>query len=339
MATAGVSDTPRHLAPAATEPVEPLNAPPSFSIVIAAYEAAGTIGAAVTSALEQTHPPHEVIVVDDGSRDDLAAAVEPFVDRIELLRQENRGAGPARNTAAAAASGDFIVVLDADDRYHPRRLEALADLAVERPDLDLLSTDARLLVDDREVGTFAAYTPFAVEDQRGAIFASCFVGGWPAVRRTRFDAVGGFDESLRIAQDWDCWLRVILAGAKAGFVNEPLYDYFLHGGSLASSRLTSLWERVTMLANASRSPDLRPEDRPALERALRQHREAAARATIAAALGGEEARPRLTRLAASRGLAPKVRALALLAAAAPPLARRFAPPSAPPEQRFGGTEG
>jgi GT2 family glycosyltransferase len=334
MAAAGVSEAPRHLAPPAAEQLAPLGEPPSFSIVIAAYEAAATIAAALDSALEQTLPAHEVIVVDDGSKDDLEGALEPFAGKITVLRQENRGAGPARNTAVAAASGEFVTILDADDRYHPGRLAALAGLAMERPDLDLLCTDARLLVEGRPVGTFAAQTPFAVADQRGAIFESCFVGGWPAVRRASFNAVGGFDESLRIAQDWDCWLRVILAGAQAGFVDEPLYDYFLHGGSLASSRLASLWERVTMLENAGRNPALRAEDRPALARALRRHRAQAARATIEAAVYGDAPRAGLPRLAASRGLGLRMRALALAGAAAPALARRFVPRVAPPEQRF-----
>jgi GT2 family glycosyltransferase len=338
MAAAGVSEAPRHLAPPAAEQLAPLAEPPTFSIAIAAYEAAATIGAALDSALEQTLPAHEVIVVDDGSKDDLDAALEPFAGKVTVLRQENRGAGPARNAAVAVASGEFVTILDADDRYHPRRLEALAELATERPDLDLLSTDARLLVEGRPVGTFAAQTPFAVADQRGAIFESCFVGGWPAVRRASFDAVGGFDESLRIAQDWDCWLRVILAGAKAGFVDEPLYDYFLHGGSLASSRLASLWERVTMLENAAANPDLRPGDGPALTRALRRHRDQAGRATIEAAVHGDAPRAELTRLARRRGLGPRMRALALAAAVAPALGRRLVPRMAPPEQRFGVDE-
>jgi Glycosyl transferase family 2 len=337
MAVAGLSggETPRHLAPPPAGAVAPLDRPPTFSVVIAAYEAAGTIGAALSSALEQTHPPHEVIVVDDGSEDDLAAAVAPFADRVTLLRQENRGAGPARNTAIAAAGGEFAVILDADDRYRPRRLEALAELATARPDLDMLSTDARLLVGGQAVETFATHTPFAVENQRTAILESCFVGGWPAIRRSRFEAIGGFDESLRIAQDWDCWLRAILDGAVAGFVDEPLYDYVLHGGSLASSRVRSLRERVAMLENAGRNPSLRPEERPALERALRRHRAQAAQGAIEAAAYGDGSRGEAARLVLSRGIGPRARALAALTAAAPSAARRYVPRTVPPEERFG----
>jgi GT2 family glycosyltransferase len=314
--------------------VEPLAEPPTFSIVIAAYEAAGTIERAVRSALEQTAPAHEVIVVDDGSRDDLAGALATFGEPVRLIRQENRGAGAARNTAAAAASGEFIAILDADDAYHPRRLEALAELHRSRPELDLITTDARLIVGGKETGTFAAYTPFVWEGQRTAIFEACFVGGWPAIRRSRFEAIGGFDEKLRIAQDWDCWLRAILDGAQAGFVEEPYYDYSVHEGSLSASRAPSLWERASMLEKAAANPSLREEERPALERALKMHRSRAVMADVQAALYGSAPRLRLARHALARRLEPKVRETALLAAAAPPLARRFVREDRPAEERL-----
>jgi GT2 family glycosyltransferase len=307
---------------------------PTFSIVIAAYEATGTIARAVGSALEQTLPPHEVIVVDDGSEDDLAGALAPFGEAVRLIRQENRGAGAARNAAAAAAEGEFLAILDADDAYHPRRLEALAELLRERPGLDLVTTDARLLVDGRQTGTFAAYTPFVTNGQRTAIFESCFLGGWPAVRRRRFEAIGGFDETLKIAQDWDCWLRAILDGAEAGFVPEPYYDYYVHADSLSSSRPAALWERARMLENAARNPSLRERERPALERALRMHRSRAVAADVQSCLYGTTPRRRLAREALLPGIDLRARESALIAAAAPALARRLIREDRPVEERL-----
>lgn len=302
---------------------------PTFSIVIAAYEAAGTIGRAVSSALEQTAPAHEVIVVDDGSRDDLAGALSRFGDAVTLIEQENRGAGAARNTAAAAATGTFVVILDADDAYHPRRLQALAGLAADRPELDLITTDARLMVEGEATGTFAQYTPFVTDNQRTAIFHSCFVGGWPAIRRTRFEKIGGFDESLKIAQDWDCWLRAILDGAVAGFVPEPLYDYFVQAGSLSSARAASLWERARMLEKAARSQALKPEELAALQKALRMHRSRAVMADVQEALYGSGTRLPLARRAIAPRIDRRARETALLAAVAPPLARKLLPEELP----------
>jgi len=306
---------------------------PTFSVVITAYEAAEVIAPAVESALAQTHPAHEVIVVDDGSTDDLAAALAPF-SGVELVRKENGGGASARNAGVAAASGDFMAILDADDVFHPRRLEAIFELARRQPELDLIASDARFVVDGRTAGTFLEHNPFPTANQRTAIFASCFPTGWPAVRISALREVGGFDEGMRIAYDWDCWLQMILAGSAVGMVEEPLYDYTLRGGSLASGRIASLQERVKLLEKAVANPHLRPEERPALERSLALHREQAARAAIEAALHEAGDRGDLPRLALSRQLGWRTRCLAAMSMLAPGLGRRLASVPPPPEQRF-----
>jgi glycosyltransferase involved in cell wall biosynthesis len=311
---------------------------PSFAIVITAYEAAATIGAAVDSALAQTRPAEEVIVVDDGSRDDLAAALAPYGEQVRLLRRENGGGAAARNTGAEAARSEFMAILDADDTYEPRRLEAVAALADERPELDLIATDASFVVEGAKRGTFLEHNPFPRSNQRRGIFERCFPTGWPTVRISALREAGGFDPQMRIAYDWDCWLRMILAGSAVGMVEEPLYNYILHGGSLASSRLASLRERVVLLEKAQRNPNLRGPERPALERWLGVYREQVARGAIEAALHGDGSRAELPRLLRSRGLSLRTRCLAGLAATAPPLARRLTPAPLPPEQRFGATD-
>jgi glycosyltransferase involved in cell wall biosynthesis len=130
----------RYLMPPATGELE-RGQVPTFSIVIAAHNAAGTIAEAVESALAQTLPAIEVIVGDDGSTDETAAALDPYRERIRYFRQEHRGVASTRNAALKIARGDFFAVLDADDAYLPERLEALAGLSATRPDLDLLCTD------------------------------------------------------------------------------------------------------------------------------------------------------------------------------------------------------
>jgi hypothetical protein len=310
---------------------------PSFAIVITAYEAAGTIAAAVSSALAQTRQAEEVIVVDDGSNDDLAGALAPYMDRIELVRRENGGGAAARNTGAEAARSDFMAVLDADDAYHPRRLEVIAALAAERPQLDLLTTDARLLANGKPAGTFGTFTPFVWENQRTAIFWTCFVGGWPAIRLSRLEAIGGFDEQMRIAYDWDCWLRCILDGAGAGFVDEPYYDYVLHQGSLSASRAPSLWERARLLEKAAGNPNLHEDERPELARALRMHRSRAVDAETQVALYGGGGQAGLARLALAPRLEPRVRLGAALGFLAPPLARRLVHEDRPAEERLPAT--
>ena len=335
MSTGAGAATGAVIAPEPASRLEPLREPPAFSIVIPAYQAAATIGDALRSAVEQVHAPHEIIVVDDGSTDDLDAALAPFAGSITLIRKENGGSASARNAGARAATGNFLAILDADDAYHPQRLEALAALARDRPDLDLVTTDARFVVDGRVVGSFLADNPFPASGQRAAILESCFVGGWPAVRLARLREAGGFDESLAVGHDWDAWLRLILGGSVAGLVDAPYYDYALGSGGLTARRVTSLWDRVRLLEKAWRNPALRPEERPVLTRSLRRHRSRAVLGEVQVALYGSGPRRRLPALAASRGIEARARLAAGLAAAAPPLARRLVPDEQGSERGIG----
>ncbi|MBA3865298.1 MAG: glycosyltransferase family 2 protein, partial [Solirubrobacterales bacterium] len=282
--------------------MDPLRAPPTFSIVIPAYEAADSIGDALASALGQAHPAHEVIVVDDGSGDDLEAALASFADRIVLIRKPNGGVASARNAGIEAASGDFLVMQDADDRCDPSRLAALAELASARPDLDLITTDIRFTVDGEAVGIFRDQNPFEVEDQRTAILWSCFLGGWPAVRLARLREVGGFDEDLRTGEDWDCWLRLIFSGSIAGLIEAPYYDYAIDSEGLTADRVSSLWDRVALLEKAAAEVELRDAERRQLRRSLRHQRSVAALCEARAGVERGGSRRRAARLARLPGL-------------------------------------
>ena len=169
------------LAPAPEPGLQP-GPVPTFSVVIPAYQAADTVGEAVASVFAQTVAPEELIVVNDGSTDDIEGALAPYRERITLISKENGGRASALNLGVGEAKGEYVSFLDADDAYQPERIEALGALASIRPDLDLLVTDASLEVEGRIVGRFCAETPFAVEDQRLAILDRCFIV-CPCVRR------------------------------------------------------------------------------------------------------------------------------------------------------------
>ena len=239
--------------------------PPSFSVVIAAYQSAGFIAVAVGSALEQVPPPHEVIVADDASTDDLAGALAGFGDAIRVVRIDHGGEAAAKNAGCAAASGDFIAFLDADDRFLPGRLAALSALATDRPELDVLTTDAYLVHDGTVVGR--CYGPghrFATGDQRTAILQRNFVLGLSAVRRARFLEVGGFDPAVEYTTDWELWMRLILSGSKAGFIEEPLAEYRLHADSMSARRAAMSRGRLASLARAEARTDLSAAERETL---------------------------------------------------------------------------
>jgi glycosyltransferase involved in cell wall biosynthesis/GT2 family glycosyltransferase len=257
----GESESPATCAPPADD-VEPLATTPTFSVIMAVHDAATTIGEALTSALEQVPPPLEVIVCDDGSTDDLEGALAPFRSQIRLVRKEQGGEASAKNRAAAEAVGDFVVILDADDRYLPGRLAALGALAQARPDLDILTTDAHFEVGGESIGRcYRDDFTFEVDDQRTGIIRRNFVFGLAAIRRTRFAEVGGFSEDVRHSADWDCWVRLILSGSRAGLVTAPLAAYRLHESSMNADRLSMYRGRRVTLERVLGNPDATEHER------------------------------------------------------------------------------
>jgi glycosyltransferase involved in cell wall biosynthesis len=298
---------------------------PTFSIVIAAYQAAATIGEALTSAFAQTVAPAEVVVCDDGSTDDLFGAVATYADRVTMLRQTNAGEAAAKNTGVRAAAGEFVVFLDADDLFLPERLEALAELVEARPDLDILTTDAFLELDGEVVRRcYDASWTFEVDDQRAAILERNFVFGLAAVRRRRLLELGGFDESLRYATDWDLWLRLILDGSRAGLVAEPLAKYRLSSASLSAQRAALLRGRCRVLEKALARSGLTVAERGRATRALEANRRAAllAEARQRLADGRAGARAAAWRVATARSMPLRTRLKAAAGAAAPRWASR-----------------
>lgn len=315
-----------HLAPAPPPGLAPARRAPTFSVIIAAYQAAETVGAAVASALGQTLPPEDVVVCDDGSTDELDAALAPFGDRIRVIKQANAGEGSAKNAAAREARGEFVTILDADDSYLPERLEALAELSAERPDLDILTTDARLEAN----GSFVrrCYTPdwtFPTAGQREEILRRNFVFGHAAVRRERLFEVGGFDEAIRWTADWELWIRMILSGSGVGCVAEPLAVYNLHEASLTAQRASLARGRIETLDKTARNPELSPEEHTIVARA----RQAASRELALLELresmraGGGGTRRRAIRVALERDYGARTRLKAAAIFVAPRLASRI----------------
>ena len=301
---------------------------PTFSVLIATYDAADVVGEAIESALRQTAPPLEIIISDDGSTDDIEAALRAYGDCLVVLRAPHRGVAAAKNAGVRAARGDFVAILDADDVYLPERLEALRDLAVDRPDLDILTTDAFLEADGRPLRRYyEGPIRFAVAEQRTAILAGNFILGLAAVRRDRLLAVGGFDERLTSAVDWDCWIRLILSGSYAGLVAEPLARYRLRPTGLSSKRERRLAGRIAALEKALTHADLSSVEREAASTALGfARRELLLETARAALLAGSppDARRSLRAIAADGGFPRAVRVRAAAAALAPRLASRHA---------------
>jgi glycosyltransferase involved in cell wall biosynthesis len=284
------------------------------------------VAEAVESALAQTVPAVEVVVCNDGSTDGTEEALGPYRDRIDYLWQENGGEGAAKNAAAGRASGDFLVFLDADDVFLPERLEALGELAVARPDLDVLVTDAFLELNGTPLRRcYDASWPFPVTDQRAEILGRNFVLGHAAVRHSVFLAHGGFDETIPCATDWDLWLRIVHGGAGVGLVTEPLSRYRVTPGSLSSSQERLLEGHVRVLEKAVASGQLDTKERERVLRSLANDRARLllARAKRSLLAGQPSARSLCFAVARDSRQTPASRLKSILAAVAPPVAGRL----------------
>jgi glycosyltransferase involved in cell wall biosynthesis len=296
----------------------------TLSVVIPYYRGADVIREAVESALEQTLPPDEIVICDDGSPDDLEVALGELAARITIVRKQNGGAASAMNTAARSARGEYLVQLDQDDVFEPRRLEAIAAVAVARPDLDIVATDALIECDGKTIARFSEKFPFETDTQRTAILCRC-IFAWPAIRRSLLLDVGGYDESFTTAYDLDCFMRLIYQGARAAFIDEPLYRWRLSSFSMSSDGRRNAEAHIRALEKIKSSGRLDDRERRVAESVIASQRATIVRMNAHLALEERrsDARRRSLKLVFGRDFNLATRAKATLAIVSPPLARRL----------------
>lgn len=211
------------------------------SVVIPCYNSSQTVAKAIESALGQTHPSVEVVVVDDGSTDDSAQVCARFGDRIRLVRQPNRGLSAARNAGVEAATGEYVTLLDADDMLLPACLARRVTLLDVDPKLGLVAGWFREIDAD---GNLIERTPEVRQVWREAPFRQAVRRNWgPPVgwtfRRDAYFRVGGFDPLLRSCEDWDFVIR-IASRYGIGYDTEPSVLYRKSEGQMSSHHHTML---------------------------------------------------------------------------------------------------
>jgi glycosyltransferase involved in cell wall biosynthesis len=205
---------------ATTETRQPRTAP-LVSVIIPSYNTARQISACLDSVFAQTFRDLEVIVVNDGSPDtpQLETAMQPYIDRIVYIRQENRGPSGARNTAIRAAQGKYVALLDSDDIFAPDHLENMVPVIEERG-LDLLYCDSFEVQYGVPKGPmFDRYPQVGPVTFEKLLREDCCVltSTVVALRQTLIDA-GLFDEHYRCCEDFELWLRMSSRGAKIDFI-------------------------------------------------------------------------------------------------------------------------
>jgi glycosyltransferase involved in cell wall biosynthesis len=233
----------------------------SVSLVIATYNHARFLGAAIDSAVAQTLEGVEVVVVDDGSTDDTEAVLARYGGRLRVIRQPNRGLAAARNAGLAAASGTYVSFLDADDVLLPTKLAEQAAILDRAPTVGWTYCD--VLIETTAAGAEMRASErfgYGARMLEGWLFPELIHGNFipaiaPLVRRTVLDAAGGFDERLTALEDWDLWLRLSLI-AEARYSPAVLVRYRVHPGGMSEDRSRMDRNRVRVLDKLCRA---RPE--------------------------------------------------------------------------------
>jgi glycosyltransferase involved in cell wall biosynthesis len=194
---------------------------PRVSVIVPAYNTAHLIKDCLDSVLGQSFRDFELIVVNDGSPDTatLETVLQPYLGKIVYLREDNKRAAGARNTAIRRARGEFLAFVDSDDSWFPDHLACQMRLFEEDPELDMVYADALQLCDAKAKKTFMEDCPSqgpvsfdALVVERCQIPISTVVARKDAVVRA-----GMFDESLARCDDYDMWLRSSLHGAKIAY--------------------------------------------------------------------------------------------------------------------------
>ena len=238
---------------------------PLVSIIIPTYNCRRWLGEAIDSALRQTYPHCEVIVVDDGSTDGTGELVRTcYGEQVRYFWQENQGVAQARNQGMAEARGDYLQFLDADDLLLPEKIATHVHFLEAHPEYGVVYCDVLQFLEDDRGHTWPwprlhRFRSGNILD--GIVDSDYLLPHMLLVRRSWADVVGPFDHTLPSNEDWDWFLRLAVAGARFYFLDgEPMALYRCHRTSRSHRHVQHGLSGIMVLHKLERAiPD--PDER------------------------------------------------------------------------------
>lgn len=234
---------------------------PALSVIVPAYGVGAMLYDALASLEAQSITDWEAIVIDDGDPsviDHFAAFASDI--RFRLLQTDNGGIAVARNRAIAAARAPLITLLDGDDRLTPDYMATMLAHMAENPRLGFITCDARYFGEGRTGRRFSEFQPQVlpitlerVLTRQFNVFICC------TLRRDALASINGFDPTLRSAEDFDLWIRLLGAGWPGDCIAEPLAHYRRRAGSLSSDTIGLLTASLAVYRHAAARFADRPE--------------------------------------------------------------------------------
>lgn len=201
------------------------------SVIIPCYNQSSFLSEAIQSIVDQTHESWECFIVDDGSPDDTKIIAKKWCDndpRIHYLYQENGGLSNARNFGIKNAKSDFILTLDADDKYEKTFIEKALKIFNENTSVGVVSSWVLRFRGQKEIAIIKPKGK-TVED---FLFSNA-CNGTSLFRKKCWEQVGGYDENMKIGyEDWDFYIRVCAIGWRVHIITESLFFYRQHNFSM-----------------------------------------------------------------------------------------------------------
>ncbi|MGB3795095.1 MAG: glycosyltransferase family A protein [Alteraurantiacibacter sp.] len=258
-----------------------------MAVIVPAFGVAHLLGQSLDSLLAQTMTDWECVIVDDGAPDDVASAVSPYLadPRITFLQTDNRGVSTARNRAIATTTAPLIALLDGDDILRPQYLTRTCAVMEADPAARLVTVNARifgavpktrLCFNGRQGnGDGGRGTLGDVLDRSFGVYIGA------TFRRIDFEAIGGFDPAMTHAEDFDLWVRLMLLGGHALYIDEVLADYRVRAQSASASDVKMLMGNIQTFRKALDQLDANAPE-AAVARTMIAHNSQELRFTLAA---------------------------------------------------------
>ncbi|MBD3383873.1 glycosyltransferase [candidate division KSB1 bacterium] len=179
-----------------------------IAAIIPTYNRADMVVEALRSVLAQTRPADEIIVVDDGSRDETKNRLSPFLPKIRYLHQETRGVSAARNLGIKQSHAEWLAFLDSDDLWMPEKLGQQVNYLQRFPRYRICYTDEEWRKNQKWINQKRKHRKFS-----GPVYEKCLPlcmisPSSVMIHRSVFEQVGMFDEKLPACEDYDLWLRI-----------------------------------------------------------------------------------------------------------------------------------
>jgi glycosyltransferase involved in cell wall biosynthesis len=249
---------------------------PAVSVIVPAYRVTSYIAEALDSVLAQTYTDFEIIVVNDGCPDTAAleAVLGSYSDRIVYVKKKNGGVSSARNAGMRVARAPLIALLDGDDAWTPDYLDVQTDFLRKHPQTDIVYSDGVLFGDSPLAGRLGMdLSPSHGEvNFESLVSCRCSVMTSVLARKAAIQAVGGWDENLQRAEDFDLWVRAAHAGIKISYHKRVIFRHRHRNSGLSADRAAMREAGLAALEKLSRTLSLSAAEKSALAKAQQAFR-------------------------------------------------------------------